>query len=202
MFLIDALRPKLVVELGTHYGVSYCAFCQAVKQLNLDTCCVAVDTWAGDPHAGPVEPEVLWDLRTHHDPLYGAFSHLIQSTFDEAVERFPDSSIDLLHIDGYHTYESVKHDFSTWLPKVSQSSVVLLHDTSVRHGDFGVWRLWGELKSEFPHFEFDHGYGLGVLFVGPICYPLEELLNVSETYAASVRAFFHTLGMGIHNQVL
>jgi len=88
MFLVGLLRPKVVVELGTYYGASYCAICQAVKELELETRCYAIDTWEGDPHSGYYGPEVLADLRTHHDPLYGGFSRLIQSSFDEGATHF------------------------------------------------------------------------------------------------------------------
>jgi hypothetical protein len=185
----------MIVELGTHYGDSYCAFCQAVKELHLDTSCYAVDTWKGDPHSGLYGPEVLADLRAHHDPLYSSFSRLIQSTFDEALEHFADGTVDLLHIDGYHTYESVRHDFEAWLPKISSHGVVLFHDTNVREQDFGIRKFWDEVKLKYPHFEFLHGHGLGVLAVGKVrSKELRELFKLPEEESIRIRDFFFQLG--------
>src|SRR5215472_4072976 len=146
MLLIDLLRPRQLVELGTHRGVSYCAFCQAVKQLSVDCRCFAVDNWEGDEHSGFYGPEILAELRDHQVGRYESFSTLIQSQFDDARDLFADGSIDLLHVDGFHTYEAVKHDIDTWLPKLSERGVLVLHDIAEHGRGFGVWKLWAELK--------------------------------------------------------
>jgi O-antigen biosynthesis protein len=165
-FAVAALRPGLLVELGTHKGDSYCAFCQAVQHLDLTTEAYAVDTWEGDEHTGHYGPDVLEELRGYHEPRYSSFSHLLQETFDDAAERFTDGSVDLLHVDGAHGYDAVAADLERWLPKLGPHGVVLMHDTSVRDPGFGVWRLWAELSPRYPSFAFEHGHGLGMLAVG------------------------------------
>jgi O-antigen biosynthesis protein len=200
MYLVSVLRPRLVVELGTHRGDSYCSLCQAVAELRLPATAFAVDTWRGDAHAGAYGPDVLADLRAHHDPLYGSFSELVQTTFDEALDRFQDGSIDLLHIDGYHEYDAVRHDFESWRPKLSDRAVVLLHDTARRVDDFGVWRLADDLGTEFPVFEFLHSHGLTAVFVGADVPPtLRALAELPSEDAAAFRALFAALGAGVRH---
>ena len=165
-WIIEALTPSTFVELGTHYGNSYFAFCQAVDRLGLSTACFAVDTWKGDEHAGFYGDEVFAAVNTYNANNYSGISTLVRSTFDEALPHFEDGTIDLLHIDGHHTFEAVRHDFETWLPKLSKRAIVLFHDTNVRFGSFGVNKYFAKLKAEYPWFEFNHSHGLGVLGIG------------------------------------
>lgn len=165
-FLISFLKPQRIVELGVHTGESYFAFCQAVKHLNLNSKCYGIDSWAGDPHTGICDDSVYQKLLSYQSENYKEISSLLKKTFDQAVENFEDKSIDILHIDGYHTYEAVKHDFEKWLPKVSKNGVVLFHDIAVRERDFGVWKLWEEVRKVFPSTEFEFGFGLGCMVNG------------------------------------
>src|SRR5271157_3891843 len=165
-WLVQVTSPRFLVELGTQAGVSYSAFCESVLLSGLATQCLAVDTWKGDEHALYYGEEVFRDFQRFHATRYGGFSELLRCTFDEALAHVADHSVDLLHIDGLHTYEAVSRDFEGWLPKLSARATVLLHDTNVRERDFGVWKLWLEIKRSYPSFEFLHGHGLGLLAVG------------------------------------
>ena len=195
-WVVGAAKPHTFVELGTHNGVSYSAFCEAVVHNGLDTRCYAVDTWTGDAQSGFYGTEIYLNLRRFNDERYGAFSELLWCTFDDALKHMPDESVDLLHIDGLHTYEAVAHDFQSWQRKLSERAVVLFHDTNVRERDFGVWRLWHELQTQFPSFEFLHGHGLGLLAVGcSIPAQIKALCSLKELRCVNaVRQRFSLLG--------
>jgi hypothetical protein len=195
-WLTEASKPRILVELGTHHGVSYAAFCEAVTRSDLATRCYAVDSWIYGDRAGVSGDEVYKNLKIFHDENYATFSELVRSDFDSACGQFADASIDLLHIDGLHTYEAVCHDFETWRPKLTDRGIVLVHCTNVRADEFGVWRFFGQASKSFPNFEFLHSRGLGVLAVGPeapeAVKRLCELSNGADV--ASVREAFSNWG--------
>jgi Methyltransferase domain len=161
--LVAAARPALIVELGTYYGESYFGFCQAVEEQSLCCTCYSIDTWRGDDQGGHYDEEVYLDVDAYNRRHYASFSNLRRMTFDEARGSFAEESIDILHIDGHHSYESVAHDFENWFSAVRPGGIVLLHDVSVQLPGFGVWRLWEELSCKYQTYTFPNSFGLGVL---------------------------------------
>ena len=196
-WLVEAVKPSILVELGTHTGNSYFSFCQAIQAAKLVTQCFAVDTWQGDEHAGQYSEAIYEKVRQHNADHYSDFSQLLRMTFDRAISQFEDKAINLLHIDGFHTYEAVKHDFETWLPKLAPGAIVLFHDTNVHRDDFGVWRYWDEIRKKYPnHFNFLHSHGLGVLQIANQNSPGLEWIGVPNNVSMNTFIqYFSTLGV-------
>ena len=160
--LVAALRPSVFVELGTHYGESYFGLCQAIAENQVDCKAYAIDTWRGEHQSGYYDESIYEEVAAYNEANYADFSYLVRGLFDDALSQFDDESIDLLHIDGLHTFDAVSHDFYSWLPKVKPGGIVLFHDVAIRHDDFGVWKLWETLAHQGLTFEFQHASGLGV----------------------------------------
>lgn len=164
-WIVSKVKPRVLVELGTHLGNSYFTFCQSVKENHLKTKCYAVDCWEGDAQAGRYGQSVFDTVKTYNHQNYQCFSRLLKMRFDEALDEIPDGTVDLLHIDGLHTYEAVRHDYETWLPKMTENGLIMFHDIAVQREDFGVKQFWEELKKRYPcSIEFAHNHGIGVIF--------------------------------------
>ena len=163
--LLHFVRPARLVELGSQYGCSLFTFCQAVRDFKLNTEINAVDMWSGDIGAEMSGEEVYALVQKTAATYYPEVNlHLFQMRFDQALPDFADESIDILHIDGGHTFEDVERDFTTWLPKLKENGIVLFHDV-YSPIDQGSCDHWEKTKKEYDcYFEFTHSCGLGVLF--------------------------------------
>ena len=193
-FIVRELKPKIFVELGVHNGFSYFVGCQAIRECGLSTKAYAIDHWEGDAQAGFFDDSIYKGvIRTNSK--YSGFSTLIKSSFLDALTSFKDNSIDLLHIDGFHSYKSVKEDFEAWLPKMSKDGVILLHDIHVRRNTFGVFKFWQEIKKEFKTIEFVGSHGLGVVFNGKVSTgKCSELFEISENgYESEINGTFGSI---------
>lgn len=166
--LVSNIKPKLIVELGTHKGNSLFSFAQAIKDNKLKTKLYGIDTWEGDKQAGYYGDCVYQEFIDIKNKYYKDVDIVpMRMLFDDALPLFKDNSIDILHIDGLHTYEAVKHDFDNWLPKVNKKNgIILFHDICEKKDDFGVYKFWDELQKKYNTLSFSHYHGLGVIFLG------------------------------------
>ena len=177
--LFRLLKPAIYVELGVHLGASLTAAATAGSRARDTNPTLWCRYLAGRRTRGLLRRRGHL-LRTQefvaqHFPAVS----LLRCLFSEARSRFRPGSIDLLHIDGLHTYDAVKQDFLEWLPAMSENGVILFHDISVTERGFGVHRLWAELKQHYTTFEFHHSSGLGVLMLNGNLPALKPLLDLA-----------------------
>lgn len=82
------------------------------------------------------------------------YPRIIKSTSEEAYYNFfvlQDITIDLLFIDGDHSYEGVKKDFELYSKLLSDNGLIILHDTDRRYEE----KLIISEDSKKDHYRFD-----------------------------------------------
>ena len=155
-WLVKRLKPKVTVELGVDYG--YSLFTLAKDNPGQ---VYGIDLFEGDEHAGARESDQynkVLDFKARHSLDH---VHIIRDSFENQAENWT-QLIDILHIDGLHTYEAVKRDFENWAPYMRKTGIILFHDTDMEFDDdFPVRRFFASLP--WPRLNFLNSAGLGVL---------------------------------------
>jgi predicted O-methyltransferase YrrM len=157
--LARSLRPTVVVETGSARGKSTCALALACRQNGHGK------VYAIDPHL----PNDWSEYHTDGDNLsflrrrladYGldGWCEVIRGTSETAAKTW-DKPIDLLWIDGDHTYDGVKLDFELFGRFLKPTALVVFHDSMWEYlrgneyyrEDMGVPRFLAELKDRGYH---------------------------------------------------
>jgi len=160
-WLVQKLNPQVIVDLGTDWGFS--AFSFAIPRIGK---VYTVDNFTGDSFVGDKYGEEKYNyvVNKRKKLLLEDHVEIIKGDFTE-VSKTWNKQIDILHIDGDHTYEAVKNDFETWSQFVSENGVILFHDTCVEeyneNSKYGVKKFFEEI--DLPKVNFTHTFGLGVV---------------------------------------
>lgn len=168
--LVQELRPRAVVEIGTALGGTLFLLTRAAAP---DATIVSIDL-SGDVRFGGGRV-------AQRGPLFEAFaldeqavSFLAGDSHDPEMRKRVEASlrgrpVDLLMIDGDHTEEGVRRDFDLYSDLVRPGGVIAFHDIVDGRPDLvgGVPRFWRSVKNdgarELVEDRAQGGWGIGVL---------------------------------------
>jgi predicted O-methyltransferase YrrM len=138
------VRTGPLVEIGRFKGGSTIVFANALPE--------SVELWSYDAHIAlrPDMPGERLDAELHDALERLGVAHKVHLVVgDSRTVDFPPGEIELLFIDGDHSYEGAKADFERWGVRVRPGGHVLFHD-AVDTGGYGnhypgVVRAVGEI---------------------------------------------------------
>jgi predicted O-methyltransferase YrrM len=121
------------VEVGTYLGRSLCSLGEVVEQSGKTFTVIGIDTCRGSGPEGPKQRDYhrsavaegggTFAGALHKNILdcgYGDAISLIIADSLSASRLFGDNSLDWVHLDARHDYESLKADIQAWLPKLKR----------------------------------------------------------------------------------
>lgn len=165
-------RPHAVLEIGSARGGTLLMLCHAASERAR---VISIDLPYGTFGGGyPVWKAPLYKLfakKGQRLSLIRGDSHK-EDTLNRVKNALGGAPIDLLFIDGDHTYEGVKKDFEMYAPLTGKGSIIALHDIvlHVRESGCEVHRYWDEIRSRYDSIEIiadknQQSFGIGVLRV-------------------------------------
>ena len=158
-----------MLEVGTEKGGTFFLLTRVATP---DALLLSLDLPVGQMSAYPAWREPLYRgfvRERQRTELVREGSHAPR-TFEKVKDLLAGRSIDLLFIDGDHSYNGVKKDFEMYSPLVAKDGTIAFHDIvdGAEASVGGVPRFWRELKQNRRHLEFvkswqQGGWGIGVL---------------------------------------
>jgi hypothetical protein len=121
---------SVIVEVGSHLGATSCMLALGSKSSKV----FCVDTWKND-----TMPEGLRDTFPEFKKNTKDFANIIplRGTSENVAKTF-NEKIDLIFIDGDHSYEGVKTDVFSWISKCKNDAIVVFHDIEPGCSKYGV----------------------------------------------------------------
>lgn len=115
-----------IVEIGSYLGASSLVISRANKKNTL----YCIDTWNNDAMS-----EGYWDTMSAflHNTRHCKNIVPLRMWSTEAVDKVP-QDIDMLFVDGNHTYEGVKKDIDLYFPKIKTGGIIAMHDIGWAEG--------------------------------------------------------------------
>jgi predicted O-methyltransferase YrrM len=170
--IVAAMKPRSLMEIGTNKGGTLCILSRLASP---DAVIVSLDLPGGDFGGGykPYHAAIFKHFTRAKQKLHllRGDSHSLQMEL-AARGVLGETKLDLLFIDGDHTYEGVKKDFESYSPLVRPGGIVAFHDIveHVKIPTCQVSRLWNEVKGLHRHEEIiesrAQGWaGIGVLYL-------------------------------------
>jgi predicted O-methyltransferase YrrM len=179
--ILQASAPKRSLEIGTNYGGTLLLLCTLSPP---DARIISVDLPSGRFGGGYPRRKIPLFRKF---PTAGQQLHLIRAdshapeTKERVLRILEGEPLDLLFVDGDHSYAGVQRDFEMYAPLVRSGGIVAFHDIVVHKPDTEcqVVKFWSEIKHHYRHREI-----------------IEELNQGSAPFAVT-GASMDTAGLGV-----